>query len=558
VELQQPRDAAAAGAAGCLPPGYRLHEFVIERVLGEGGFGVVYSAIDQKLERRVAIKEYMPAALAVRELDYSLRVRASADSRHAFAIGLRSFVNEAKLLARFEHPALIKVYQFWEEKGTAYMVMPFYSAPTLKNWIKQRGTRPHQAWLAPFLLRLTDALGALHREQCLHRDVAPDNILVLPDDAPLLLDFGAARHVIGDLTQALTAILKPGFAPIEQYAQSTSLKQGPWTDVYALCGVAYYAITGRPPVPAVSRTMHDEMVPVQQLAGTAYSQSLLAAIDAGLAVNPDDRPQSMAALRSLIEAAVGGGGAELPPRPTRIDLDDATVALGHVAPATTPRAIAGAAPAGSKKAPPGSKNVELRAAPGTVRSAAASSPKAPPSIASSERTPMFVHTGLDTLLRTPPTTDGTAKRRRWPLYVAGALVAMLGLGALLKWLQPHAVQAMTPAAAEPAPIEPARKGLTPFERKMAERRFEGKLERKLDRRFDGETKPPFEAKLVERRLNQALFAQNVRGVVARIDENSVVTLTGSATEQDRSRAVAMAQRIPGVKSVRDEVFVTRR
>jgi len=276
-----PAASRTGGEIGCLPPGYELHEFVIDSVLGEGGFGVVYAATDTRLERRVAIKEYMPTSLATRDIDLSVHPRSSADHQEAFGAGLRSFINEAKLLARFEHASLVKVYQFWEERGTAYMVMPLYSAPTFKKWIKQRTKPVEEGWLVTFLDGVIDALEVLHRENCLHRDVAPDNILVLNDDSPMLLDFGAARRVIGDLTHNLTVILKPGFAPIEQYAETSALKQGPWTDVYALSAVGYFAISGKPPVAAVGRMVSDELVPLRELAAGRYSQRLLSALDAG-------------------------------------------------------------------------------------------------------------------------------------------------------------------------------------------------------------------------------------------------------------------------------------
>jgi hypothetical protein len=295
----QPGNAAArTGEAGCLPPGYRLHEFVIERVLGEGGFGVVYAATDTRLERRVAIKEYMPTSVATRDTDLSVHPRSSADHQEAFVAGLRSFVNEAKLLARFEHPSLVKVYQFWEERGTAYMVMPLYTAPTFKRWVRERKEPIDEGWLVTFLDGLIDAIDALHKENCLHRDVAPDNVLVLNESSPLLLDFGAARRVIGDLTHNLTVILKPGFAPVEQYAETAALKQGPWTDVYALSAVGYFAITGKAPMAAVARIVNDDLVPLRQLAAGRYSTRLLAALDAGLAVRPEERPLSMTALRA--------------------------------------------------------------------------------------------------------------------------------------------------------------------------------------------------------------------------------------------------------------------
>jgi serine/threonine protein kinase len=289
-----------SGDAGCLPPGYQLHEFVIDSVLGEGGFGVVYAATDTRLERRVAIKEYMPTSLATRDVDLSVHPRSSVDHQEAFSAGLRSFVNEAKLLARFEHPSLVKVYQFWEERGTAYMVMPFYTAPTFKKWVKQRTQPVDEGWLVTFLDGVIDALDVLHRENCLHRDVAPDNILVLNDSQPLLLDFGAARRVIGDLTHNLTVILKPGFAPVEQYAETSALKQGPWTDVYALSAVGYFAISGKAPVAAVGRMINDELVPLRELAAGRYSQRLLGALDAGLRVRPEERPLSMQALRAYL------------------------------------------------------------------------------------------------------------------------------------------------------------------------------------------------------------------------------------------------------------------
>ncbi|HTT13081.1 MAG TPA: serine/threonine-protein kinase [Burkholderiaceae bacterium] len=290
-----------AGTAGHLPAGYLLREFRIERVVGEGGFSVVYLATDTRLERQVAIKEYMPTALATRNPDLSVHVRSSAQHREAFDAGLRSFINEAKLLARFEHRALVKVHQFWQEKGTAYMVMPFYSGPTLKAWSRQHPEPIDPAWLEQFLRLVMDALETLHKENCLHRDVAPDNILVLNERSPLLLDFGAARRVIGDMTQALTVILKPGFAPIEQYAESQSMRQGPWTDVYALCAVAYFLITGRAPTPSVTRVLADDLVPLRTSAERQFPPTFLAALDAGLTVRPQQRPQTIASLRALMD-----------------------------------------------------------------------------------------------------------------------------------------------------------------------------------------------------------------------------------------------------------------
>ena len=144
---------------------------------------------------------------------------------------MKSFINEARLLAQFDHASLLKVYRFWEGNGTAYMVMPFLEGATLRDTVRGFAEPPGEAWIVALLAPLFDALAMLHAAQCYHRDIAPDNILLLADGGrPLLLDFGAARRVIGEATQALTAILKPGYAPVEQYAEIPGLKQGPWTE----------------------------------------------------------------------------------------------------------------------------------------------------------------------------------------------------------------------------------------------------------------------------------------------------------------------------------------
>ncbi|TAL24034.1 MAG: serine/threonine protein kinase [Aquabacterium sp.] len=288
-----------------LPAGTRLGEFEIECVLGVGGFGIVYRALDHALERRVAIKEYMPAALAARGADAKVSLR-SASHADTFDLGLRSFINEARLLARFDHPSLVKVYRFWEANDTAYMVMPWYEGVTLREARRTMAAPPTEAWLRSLIEPLLGALAVLHREQVYHRDIAPDNILLLGDAAgegvalPVLLDFGAARHVIGDHTQTLTAILKPSFAPIEQYAEAASLRQGPWTDLYALAAAVHFCITGRAPVPATTRALEDELAPLVSLAAglerdfrRVYATAFLAAIDHALAVRPQERPASV-------------------------------------------------------------------------------------------------------------------------------------------------------------------------------------------------------------------------------------------------------------------------
>lgn len=299
-----------------LPAGFRLQEFVIEGLIGEGGFSIVYLARDTRLQRHVALKEYIPTSLALRDTDHHVRVRLQ-EHRRTFELGLRSFVNEAQLLAAFDHPSLIRVYRFWEENGTAYMVMPYVQAPTLKHWLTVHRAPLDEAWLRTLFLSLIDALELIHADRCYHRDIAPDNILLLGDATaaprPLLLDFGAARRMISDATQTLTVMLKPGYAPIEQYADNGGARQGPWTDIYALCSVMYAAIMRKAPAPSVSRIIDDEVVPLSRIAAGLYSPQLLSAIDAGMAVRPEQRPQSAAALRALLTSEAAATSVHEPP-----------------------------------------------------------------------------------------------------------------------------------------------------------------------------------------------------------------------------------------------------
>ncbi|WP_288131834.1 serine/threonine-protein kinase [Accumulibacter sp.] len=294
-------EAAAGGdiVGNALRLGTKIGEFEITDLIGIGGFGIVYLAHDHSLGRNVALKEYMPWSLAAR-VDGLTVVVKSARLAETFAIGLRSFVNEARMLAQFDHRSLVKVYRFWEANGTAYMIMPFYEGVTLKHALQKMPGPPDEDWLRAVIDPLLEALEVLHKENCFHRDIAPDNILLLADGRPVLLDFGAARRVISDRTQALTVILKPGYAPLEQYAEESHDKQGAWTDIYALSAVVYNAITGRPPTPSVGRTIKDTMVPLTQAAAGRYNEGFLHAIDRGLAVRPEDRPQTIAEFRSLL------------------------------------------------------------------------------------------------------------------------------------------------------------------------------------------------------------------------------------------------------------------
>jgi serine/threonine protein kinase len=288
-----------------LPIGTRFGEFEIIGLVGEGGFGIVYLVQDHSLGRKVAIKEYMPSLIAARATNATVAVR-SEQHRATFETGRRSFVNEARLLAQFDHPALVKVYRFWEANGTAYMVMPYYEGRTLREALKARVRPVDENWIRKILLPVTDALALIHRDNCLHRDIAPDNIMLLErNDRPVLLDFGAARRVIGDMTQAPTVILKPGFAPVEQYSDLSGMQQGPWTDVYALAAVIHFMLLGKTPPSSIDRLMRDTYQPLALVAAGRLSDAFLRGVDRCLSIRVEDRPQSMAQMRETLGWSLG-------------------------------------------------------------------------------------------------------------------------------------------------------------------------------------------------------------------------------------------------------------
>ena len=296
-----------------LPPGTRLGEMEIVRMIAVGGFGIVYLARDHSLDRDVAVKEFMPAQLAARGEGDRVTVR-STGAAETFALGLQSFIDEAKLLARFSHPAMVKVYRFWEANGTGYMVMPYLRGPTLGDVRRSMSQPPTEGWLHTVLDPLLDALEMLHAEGFYHRDIAPDNVLVSDTGLPVLLDFGAARRLIGDRTESITAILKPRYAPIEQYAETPQLRQGPWTDLYALAAVVFFLLDGVPPPASTARSIHDEMDALGTRDIPGVSTSFLRAIDWALAVRPQDRPQSVAAWREALDGWQASPPASRRPR----------------------------------------------------------------------------------------------------------------------------------------------------------------------------------------------------------------------------------------------------
>lgn len=281
-----------------LEPDSTLNEYRLKSVLGTGGFGITYLAWDGNLEKPVAIKEYLPGELALRALDGSV-VPVSTDHRNDYQWGLDRFIQEARTLARFSHPHIVRVNRYFELNGTGYMVMDYEEGESLHQRLK-RAPLPPEDELRRLLLPLLDGLAAVHAASFLHRDIKPANIFIRRDGRPVLLDFGAARAT-GGATRSLTAVLTPGYAPLEQY--SPDGKQGPWSDIYAMGGVLFRMVTDRNPPDAVGRLQNDTVNAALQAARGRYSLPLVNAIDWALSVKAELRPQSIAEWRAVLDGA---------------------------------------------------------------------------------------------------------------------------------------------------------------------------------------------------------------------------------------------------------------
>jgi len=282
-----------------LPKGFQLNEYRIESILGKpGGFGITYLATDTNLEQHVAIKEYLPSDFAIREGVSTVYVKSSSDAE-SFHWGLKCFTDEARVLARFSHPNIVSVLRFFQENGTAYMVMEYQKGECLTERLK-RGIIPEEELLG-IVLPLLDGLEQIHEAGFLHRDIKPNNIYIREDNTPVLLDFGSARYAIGQISRTVTSIVSPGYAPLEQYDNEAE-EQGPWTDIYALGAVMYFAVSGEAPPPATRRVMKDPMQPATSIGKGRYRRSLLSAIDWALELNEDRRPRTVSQWRDRLIA----------------------------------------------------------------------------------------------------------------------------------------------------------------------------------------------------------------------------------------------------------------
>jgi class 3 adenylate cyclase len=272
-----------------------LMEYRLESVLGVGGFGITYLARDTLLEKSVAIKEYFPSAAVSRGADLTVTMSAP-DMGPEYEAGLDRFLKEARTLAGFSHPHIVRVNRYFKDHGTGYMVMDYEDGESLKAWLK-RAPQPPPDVLMGLIAPLLDGIEKVHENGFLHRDIKPDNIFVRKRGDPVLIDFGSARQALGG-TQTLTTLVTPGYAPFEQY--SAGAVQGPYTDLYAMGGVLFYAVTGHNPPDAIGRMKGDALGQLLAPAVVRYGPALVEAIEWAMALDDKNRPQSVPEWREKI------------------------------------------------------------------------------------------------------------------------------------------------------------------------------------------------------------------------------------------------------------------
>ena len=299
-------------ASSTLPTGtILLGKYAVGRVLGKGGFGVTYLAFDLSRAERVAIKEYMPDTLSYRMPGTTPISTYFGEKEQNFHLGAEKFYEEAHTLSRFSgNPNITRVHEFFYENNTAYFVMEYIQGSDLKAFIAQNGGRLGEHAVLSLLWPLLGALEAVHAQGILHRDISPDNIFITDGGIVKLLDFGSARQVLGEQSKSLSVVLKPGFAPVEQY--QTHGRQGEWTDVYALAATAYYCLTGRVPESAMDRVVEDTLEPPSVLGAevsSAFEEVLLQA----MSVRATGRIQNIPELRDALLRAVPDAAPQAKP-----------------------------------------------------------------------------------------------------------------------------------------------------------------------------------------------------------------------------------------------------
>jgi hypothetical protein len=297
-----------------LPRGYQLNDYRIEAVLGKGGFGITYLAADLRSGSKVALKELLPDTIATR-VDSGTVAPHSSSQQESWLWAKQRFSEEARVLAGFDHRAIVRIYELIEANGTAYMVMEHIEGESYEARLKRIGWEGSQKSLWQIIGPLMDGLSAVHSSGFLHRDIKPDNILIRHDGKPVLIDFGSARESVGK-TVTMTSIVTHGYSPIEQY--QTKGRVGPWTDIYALGAVMFRAITGEKPPAAPDRIGQDDFQWLRFANPGGYSTVFLGAIDWSLQVNAENRPLRIGQLRPYFEGDVDFAPPQLGDQPEEL------------------------------------------------------------------------------------------------------------------------------------------------------------------------------------------------------------------------------------------------
>lgn len=430
----QPVSQHASPQSHCLPPGTTLANgrYLVGRVLGQGGFGITYIGRDLTLDMRIAIKEYYPAPYVTRSCELTHEVTAQGTKAHErLNAGRIRFLEEARVLARFHNnPGIVGVRDFFEENGTAYIVMDYLDGETLKSFLQHGSLDPNQAF--DLMRPMLDALELVHANHVIHRDISPDNIMLCSDGSLCLMDFGAAFEMDFSDQRSVSMVLKSGYAPEEQYRAKGEL--GPWTDIYALCATIYRAITGVAPDESLQRMISDEMAWPRDM-GVNMSPEQEAILKKGMAPLKADRYQSVAEMKQDLDRIA------LTPETVAETIPEATAASEAMAETQPVELDETAAPTEVAQATELAEPVEPVApseAPKDVRVAEPDEPADP----------------IEPSDSTEPTKPAEPVRRKRAIWAgAVAAVALIIIAALAFFMMPHTVSFQTNGGTEVASIE---------------------------------------------------------------------------------------------------------
>ncbi len=301
TKLDRPTTLTPGCCAQALHPGYRLGQLEIQQVIGEGGFSIVYQAFDHERQHAVAVKEYIPTAIAIRN-NHEEVIPRNAFLSATFNAGREYFRQEAEILAGLSHPCIPRLLSFWQENNTAYICTPLYGGNNLKKLYAESPERVTMPWLQTLLASLLSTVNTIHLQGCLHLDISWDNIQIPHATPPILLDFGSACFAGADRQKKTNIVLKPGFSPAELYCNTGGY--GPWSDIYSLGALMYTLITGQLPPVSLTRCIEDRYHPLMKQLPDGYSRQFLQAIDSALEVDAANRPQTVASFTRQLGLAV--------------------------------------------------------------------------------------------------------------------------------------------------------------------------------------------------------------------------------------------------------------